>query len=79
MFFCRGNMPTMYGRDLTCRACTPGAENGAVGPEEDQDQDLEVCPGYGSLWEGVGPMTTQSRVNHFMRVDNRRRRLQVSK
>ena len=78
MFVCRGNMPTMYGRDLTCRACTPGAEDGAVGPEEDQDH-LEVCPGYVSLWEGLGPMTTRSRVKYFIRVDNMRRRLQASK
>ena len=40
----------MYDRDLTCRACTPGAEDGAVGPEEDQDH-LEVCTGYGSPLE----------------------------
>ena len=72
MFICRGNMPTMYGRDLTCRACTPGAEDGAVGPDEDQDH-IEVCPGYASLWAGLGPMTPRSRVNYFMRVDNRRR------
>ena len=72
MFLCRANMPSMYGRDLTCRACTPGAADGAVGPEEDQDH-LEVCPGYASLWAGLGPMTIQSRVNFFMRVDKRRR------
>ena len=65
-------MPSMYGRDLTCRACTPGAVDGAVGPEEDQDH-LEVCPGYARLWADLGPMTTRSRVNFFMRVDKRRR------
>ena len=73
MFVCRANMATMYGRDLTCRACTPGAEDGAVGPDEDQDH-LEVCPGYGSLWDGLGPMTPRTRVRYFMRVDNKRRR-----
>ena len=74
MFLCRANMPSMYGRDLTCRACTPGAADGAVGPEEDQDH-LEVCPGYGSLWAGLGPMTNRSRVNFFMRVDKKRRQV----
>ena len=73
MFVCRANMATMYGGDLTCRACTPGAEDGAVGPEEDQDH-LEVCPGYGSLWDGLGPMMPRTRVNYFLRVDNKRRR-----
>ena len=73
MFVCRANMATMYGRDLTCRACTPGAKDGAVGPDEDQDH-LEVCPGYGSLWDGLGPMTPRTRVRYFMRVDNKRRR-----
>ena len=72
MFVCRANMPTMYQRDLTCRACTPRAADGAPGPEEDQEH-LEVCPGYGSLWAGLGPMTTRSRVNYFMRVDKQRR------
>ena len=78
MFICRGNMPAMYGRDLTCRACTPGAEDGAVGPDEDQDH-IEVCPGYASLWAGLGPMTPRSRVKYFMRVDNRRRSEKGSK
>ena len=55
MFLCRANMPSMYGRDQTCRACTHGAADGAVGPEEDQGH-LEVCPGYASLWSGMGPM-----------------------
>ena len=53
MFVCQDKMPTMYGRDLTCRACTPWAADGAVGPEEDQEH-LRVCPGYGSLWAGLG-------------------------
>ena len=55
------------------RHITPGAEDGAVGPVEDQDH-LEVCPGYGSLWDGLGPMTPRTRVRYFMRVDNKRRR-----
>ena len=33
MFVCRANMPAMYGRDMTCCACTLGAEDGAAGPE----------------------------------------------
>ena len=72
MFICRANMPTLYKRDLTCRACTPGAEQGAEGPVEDQDH-LEVCPGYASLWAGLGPMTNRARVQYFMRVDHKRR------
>ena len=47
MFVCRANLPSMFNRDLTCRACTPNAEQGAAGPVEDQDH-LEVCPGYAS-------------------------------
>ena len=54
---------------LMCRACTLGAEQGAVGPVEDQ-YHLEVCPGYASQWAGLGPMTTQARVQYFMKVDN---------
>ena len=78
MFLCRANMPSMYGRDLTCRACTPGAADGAVGPEGDQDH-LEVCPGYGNLWAGLGPMNNRSRVNFFMQVDKKRRQVQSNK
>ena len=72
MFICRANMPSMFGRDLTCRACTPDAEQGAAGPVEDQDH-LEVCPGYASQWVGLGPMTARTRVQYFMRVDKIRR------
>ena len=54
------------------QALTSGAADGAVGPEEDQEH-LEVCPGYDSLWAGLGPMTTRSRVNYFWGVDKRRR------
>ena len=32
MFICRANMPTMFKRDLTCRACTPEADQGGAGP-----------------------------------------------
>ena len=48
-FVCWANMPTMYKRDLTCRACTTAADgNGPVtGPVEDQEH-LECCPGYAS-------------------------------
>ena len=77
MFVCRANMPAMYGRDLTCRACTPGAKDRGMGPQEDQEH-LEVCPGYASLWEGLGLMTTHTRVKYFMRVDNKRRRSDVT-
>ena len=44
MFVCRANMPTLYKRDLTFRAYTPGADQRVAGPVEDQDH-LEVCPG----------------------------------
>ena len=73
MFICRANMPTMFKRDLTCRACTPGADQGVDGPVEDQEH-LEVCPGYASLWAGLGPMTPRTRVQYFTRVDHRRRK-----
>ena len=72
MFVCRANMPTLYKRDLTCRAWNPGAEQGDAGPIEDQDH-LEVCPGYANQWAGLGPMTTRTRVQYFMRVDSKRR------
>ena len=75
MFICRANMPTMFKRDLTCRACTPEADQGGAGPIEDQEH-LEVCPGYASQWAGLGPMTPRVRVNYFMRVDNKRRKQQ---
>ena len=74
MFICRANMPTMFKRDLTCRACTPEADQGGAGPIEDQEH-LEVCPGYASQWAGLGPMTPRARV-YFMRVDNKRRKQQ---
>ena len=72
MFICRANMPTMFKRDLTCRACTPGADQGVAGPVEDQDH-LEVCPGYASQWAGLGPLTNRTRVQFFMLVDKKRR------
>ena len=72
MFVCRANMPTLFRRDLTCRACTPGADQGVAGPVEDQDH-LEVCPGYASQWAGLGPMSNRTRVQYFMRVDSKRR------
>ena len=55
-----------------CRVCTPWAEQGAEGPVEDQ-YHLEVCPGYASLWAGLGPMTNRARIQYFMRVDYKRR------
>ena len=73
MFICRANMPTMFKRDLTCRGCTrTWGRSGAGGPVEDQDH-LEVCPGYASQWAGLDPMTTRNRVQYFMRVDKKRR------
>ena len=72
MFVCQANMPALYKRDLTCQACTPEAENGGLGPVEDQDH-LKVCPGYSSLWAGLGPMTTLARVQYFLKVDKKRR------
>ena len=44
MFVCRANMPAMYKRDLTCPACTREAENGALGPVEDQPGSLGGLP-----------------------------------
>ena len=61
MFICRANMPTMFKRDLTCRACTPEADQGGAGPIEDQEH-LEVCTGYASQWARLGSMTPRARV-----------------
>ena len=72
MFICRANMPRMYGRDLTCRGCTPEADKGKIGPVEDQDH-LEWCPGYSTLWAGLGPASARARVQYFMKVDHKRR------
>ena len=85
-FECRANMPTRYKRDLRCRACGPGA--GQQDKEQDEteeqqqqqdeewhieDQDhLEICPGYSELWAGLGPLTEQSRIKYFMRVKLKR-------
>ena len=76
MFVCRANMPGMYKRDLTCRACTTAADCDGTGPVEDQEH-LECCPGYASQWVGLGPMTPRTRVNYFIRVDNLRRKAAV--
>jgi hypothetical protein len=73
MFVCRANMPTLYKRDLTCRACTTAADRVQTGPVEDQEH-LECCPGYASQWAGLGPLTPRSRVNYFIRVDQIRRK-----
>ena len=73
MFDCRGNMPTRYKGDLTCRACQPDLATGLVGEDETQEH-LGVCPGYQELWQGLGPMTPQTRVKYFMRVKNQRLR-----
>ena len=43
-----------------------------AGPVEDQDH-LEVCPGYASQWAGLGPLTNRTRVQFFMLVDKKRR------
>ena len=82
MFVCRANMPTLYKRDLTCRACTTAADRDGpgpvTGPVEDQEH-LECCPGYASQWAGLGPMTPRTRVNYFLRVDTIRRKAAVTK
>ena len=44
MLDCRGNMPTRYRRDMTCRACQPDSATGMAGEEETQEH-LEVCLG----------------------------------
>ena len=78
MFVSRANMPGMYKRDLTCRACTTAADCDGTGPVEDQEH-LECCPGYASQWAGLGPMTPRTRVNYFLRVDTIRRKAAVTK
>ena len=76
-FECRANMPTRYGRDLRCRACGPGQgeqqQQGEQQGEQIEDQDhLEVCPGYSELWEGLGPASPETTVRYFMRVKMKR-------
>ena len=76
MLDCRANMPTKYRRDLVCRACRPDPSTGLEGQEENQEH-LEVCPGYGELWQGLGPLTPRSRVRYFMKLKSKRLKLQV--
>ena len=38
---------------------------------EDQEH-LETCRGYSELWDGLGPLTEQSRIRYFMRVKLKR-------
>ena len=61
MFDCRANMPSRYRRDVSCRACWPNPAGRLEDKEETQDH-LEVCGGYSELWEVLGPMTPQSRI-----------------
>ena len=64
MFKCRANMQSRYRRDVICRACRPNPAGRLEDKEETQDH-LEVCGGYSECWEGLGPMTPQSRVRNF--------------
>ena len=57
---CRGNMLSRYGIDLTCRVCQPDPASGLAGQNETQEH-LIVYPGYGELWQGLGPLTPQAR------------------
>jgi hypothetical protein len=75
MLDCRANMPTRYQRDLICRACRPDPTTGLEGQDETQEH-LEVCKGYSKLWEGLGPLTPQSRVKYFLKVKNKRMKYQ---
>ena len=84
-FECRENMPTRYGRDLRCRACSPQEQNEKrqeqrENQEQIEDQDhLESCPGYSELWEGLGPYSPRSRIQFFMRVKLKRLQQRQSK
>ena len=71
MLDCRDNMPARYKRDKICRACQPSPATGMEGQEETQEH-LEVCPGYGELWQGLGPLTPRSRVKYFMKLKTKR-------
>ena len=71
MLDCRANMPARYRRDKICRACQPSPATGMEGQEETQEH-LEVCPGYGELWQGLGPLTPRSRVKYFMKLKTKR-------
>ena len=79
-FDCRANMPSKYGRDLRCRACGPQLQPCQRQEDQDhQDQDhvedqehLECCMGYAELWDGLGPVTEQSRIKYLMSVQLKR-------
>ena len=85
-FDCRANMPTRYGRDLVCRACSPRHQAGQEQEqkskkeqESDKEQEqiesqehLEICPGYRELWQGLGHLTPLSRCRYFIRVKQKR-------
>ena len=34
----------------------------------ENQEHIEVCPGYSELWNGLGPYSEQSRLKYFMRV-----------
>ena len=82
-FDCRANMPTRYGRDLRCRACSPQKQRENMEQRENTEQrdkeeniedqeHLESCPGYSELWEGLGPYSPRARLQYFMRVKLKR-------
>ena len=56
---------------MICRACQPHLATWLEGQEETQEH-LEVCPGYGELWQGLGPMTPQAKVRYFMKLKAKR-------
>ena len=82
-FDCRANMPTQYGRDMRCRACSPQKQRENMEQRENTEQrdkeeniedqeHLESCPGYSELWEGLGPYSPRARLQYFMRVKLKR-------
>ena len=80
-FDCRANMPTRYGRDLVCRACSPKPASGQEKEHErekeqeeqiESQEHLESCSGYSELWQGLGAMSPLSRCRYFIRVKQKR-------
>ena len=63
----RGNVPTRYRRDMTCRACQPDPATGLAGQDETKEH-LKVCPRYRELWQELGPSTPNTRVKYFQRI-----------
>ena len=75
---CRANMPTKYRRDLVCSA----GPTDQILPQgwrarRKMMSIYKVCPGYGELWQGLGPLTPRSRVRYLIKLISKRLKLPV--